>query len=229
MAIRFDHPLRCVGEIAVKPVAAQHPHVREAAACASVLVSSEQSGVIGTENTAACELYGWRPNIGPHVDNTGFVYLAPIRVGRSSVRIHGVTLNIRIGGVYRLNDWVRHWTRDSELVVALFVGSFEKPCDARAISILQQGAFDLAHKWHSAPRSRPGFRVPLEREVWADTNGGPELLPLDDARRRGLMIARCGKCSRYAAKLDPHFPYMVDLNLCNLHWRADANQDIQAA
>lgn len=222
-------PLSVITRLEIPEAARNHRFVTEALACAMVLQANEdpRHQVVGTEETQACELYGWAPNVAPHCDNTGWTYLAPINEGVSYVHCrlkmrqfgHGLSTSVRVqaGDVVRLDDRFEHWTEDACCRVAAFVGSWEQPCDELAIAKLKEGIAQLsAGDYYGAPRVRQGFRAPQpdERYVAASDMSDYELVLAKDVGRRFVITCHCGDP---AVAIDPHWPHHWDLCRCQKH------------
>lgn len=231
MALRLVEslcPLSVVGQLDVPAAALQHYHVVEALACASVLTDGRER-VVGTTNDAArepaLELYGWAPCVQPHTDGFGWVYFCPLSMRLSKVSAKwgkGVaTCHLRRGAVYRLDDRVKHWTRDAGPTCALYYGFLKAPNDQLAINTIRLGIAMLRLGSRQAPRVKFGFRCPAPWECWVDTKDGRELMPLADAKRRRLFIATCSEtgCHEPAYSIDRHFPYHQEHNRCRKHFR----------
>ena len=223
--------LAVVGHIEIPPVVLEHRFVREALANTMTLVQNEdpRMQVVGTENTKACELYGWAPNVDSHRDCTGWVYLVALNAGFSHVhawasakplarKLHSVEL--RPGTVVRLWDFCEHWTEDRTARVAAFVGSYERPRDAEALAALQRGIDALAAgSYYGAPRVRDGFRALLPDECLAANDDFTELHPMlvADARRQKRFIECCAVCGKPAIRPDDKWPYFSDKSACRDH------------
>jgi hypothetical protein len=221
--------LQVIGQLAIPSSVLDHRFAREAMANAMLLEKNDdvQRQVVGTENTRACELYGWMPNVDSHVDKTGFVYLACLNEGTSWVHLwpdlaHDDLLSVELqpGTVVRMNDHFEHWTEDKGPRIAAFVGSFDRPDDALALSILTDAVAALARgDYYGAPRVRSGFRVVLPDECYAANAAmdALDLMLLEDARRQNRLIELCAKCSQPAVRVDNHWPYHVDQSRCREH------------
>ena len=218
--------LEVVGRIPVPDVSG-HRFVVEAHAIAQL--RDEQGTlerVIGTVNTKEPELYGWGSNVDSHVDNTGFMYLVPLVAEESFVYAmlgdDVVEQKLVVGEVVRLWDYALHWTTDSAPVVAVFLGSFDTPCDAEAIAKLTAAVQALvAGEYYTAPRVRDGFRVVMDDECiatkdWEHT----EIVLQADLKKRRMHLLQCGQCEKPAFRVDQHFPYFQEMNRCREHWLA---------
>jgi hypothetical protein len=226
--------LELVGHIDVPPAVLEHRFVREALACTRMFAQHRNDGdhthqVVGTENTRRVELYGWTPHVDPHVDRTGHVYLLALNEGRSSVNVligdDIESLWLPAGAVVRLNDYQVHWTEDDSSRVCAFVGSYEAPQDAEAMTLLQSGVDALVRgDYYAAPRVGPGFRVPMDDEcfVMNEPGDGVELMLIADAEARGRLIERCAHCDALAVRIDRHYPYHTDMNRCREHLHSNA-------
>jgi hypothetical protein len=237
--------IESIGHIDIPAGVLDHRFVLEARANAALLTKHQDDNrqVVGTSNTRLCELYGWAPNVEPHVDNTGIVYLvglddlvshlyawagAPsVRTGQVGVRrARGSKLHfarLAAGTVVRLDDFAEHWTEDTGPRVAAFVGSFEKPDDDRAMEILRAGVAALARgDYYGAPRVPQGYRAMLPDECFAanDDWSDCEVMLLDDARAKKRLVQLCGKCDRPAVRMDRYWPNFHDMNRCREHINA---------
>lgn len=221
-------PLSCIGSIEIPPAALDHRHIMEAEAATMVVNDGRIERVIGTTNKPGhpvVELYGWAPNVDSHADETGWMYFCPLLVGRSIVSAwekgkplgnrHRVLL--RVGNVYRLNDFVMHWTADRRPVVALYCGVFRMPDDGLAMSLLQDGVNELSTGGRFAPRVSPGFRIRFDDECFAEVDGRKALIPISEAKQRGALIATCIKCDAYADHVDHSWPWGWEGNRCRSH------------
>lgn len=129
-------PLAKVGELRVPPRALKHMHIKEARAIATMFSDDRVERIIGTRNKGApgAQVYGWGPNVPKHADETGWIYFAPLMMGRSHVNAGHVRLELEPFAVYRLNDHAIHWTEDTAPVVCLFAGVFPEPDDGGALA-----------------------------------------------------------------------------------------------
>ena len=213
-------PLSVITRLEIPDAARNHRFVTEALACAMVLQADEdpRHQVVGTEETLHCELYGWAPNVAPHRDNTGWTYLMPINDGISYVHSRlkasdtgrGLSMSVRVqaGDVIRLDDRFEHWTEDATCRVAAFVGSWDSPCDDRALAELQSGLALLERgAYYGAPRVRQGFRAPQpdERYVANAEMDDYELVLAADVGRRQVISCQCGKPAVVMDAYWPHF------------------------
>ena len=223
--------LQVIGKLEVSQSAKEHRFVVECQAVTKVIECREKCGsVVGTENTKQPELYGWKPNVLPHVDNTGFVYFMPIVVNGGNVcagdfetQIYS-DLPLECGTVYRLDDRVHHWTTDDSHTVCLFVGSYDAPDDTEAMILLSKGLAALAAgEYYGAPRAGRGFRVVLHDECLIETRDGYDYKLLADASRDDDFILKCsqGDCCKPAVIADRYFPYFQENNRCADHIRTD--------
>lgn len=209
--------------IQVPDLVMSHRFVREIEAVVQVVTEGDESGspVAGTTNTKGCELYGWGPDVAPHADRTGFVYLVCLNDGESTLHTlqHGVHTQValRRGAVVRLWDSAEHWTTDEVARVAAFVGSFSEPRDAVAMEVLSAGINALARgDYYGAPRCAPGFVVLRQDECYvADWEHSTyEHMLLADAKAQGKHIIECAHCGAPAIRIDDHWPYFWDGNKC---------------
>ncbi len=220
-------PLAVVGRLEVPARALEHYYVVEAHACASILTDGRER-IVGTTNEPGkehLELYGWAPCVQPHIDDFGWTYIMPLRfqLSRVSARLKGcaVSLWLRRGEIYRLDDRVVHWTSDSGPACAMWVGIFKRPADRHAVEMMREGLRLLARGSRAAPRVKMGFRCPAAWECWVDTPQGRDLVPLAEAKRRGLLIATCVECDKPAYSVDRLFPYHHEMNRCRQHFREE--------
>lgn len=221
-------PVECVGRLDIPAAVYQHRNLFEASAAVSVIEDNLER-VIGTKNRGApsSQLYGWGANVVPHQDNLGFVYLMPLRLRHSCLGVESlvgdpspwrVTTWLRLGRVYRLNDFHCHWTRDSAPVVCLFAGVFKVADDDGALAMLGDGLADLAADKYEAPRVKDGFRALGDHEVYTHgPDGNPVMMLLEEARARGELILQCAVCEERAVLIDHHYPYFLAGNRCYRH------------
>ncbi|WP_369659173.1 hypothetical protein [Variovorax sp. V15] len=237
--------LAVIGHIEIPAAALEHRFAHEALANAMLLTRKADAAmqVVGTENTRACELYGWAPNVDSHRDCTGWVYLVALNDGFSTVqawasakpgarKVHSIKL--QRGDIVRLWDFCEHWTEDRAPRIAAFVGSFERPRDREAVALLQRGVDSLAAgDYYGAPRVRAGFRALLDDECLAATDdfSGLEPMLLADARRQKRLIERCARCGKPAVRPDDKWPYFSEKSVCRAHLgsaREQANATVEA-
>lgn len=225
-AARAGFPLAEVGAIDIQPDALEHRHILEARAITELKNDGRIESVIGTTNNPGepcVQLYGWGRHVYSHADHTGWIYFCPLVVRRSLVCAlpantdikRRVRVYLRRGRVYRLNDYVTHWTQDSAPVVALYCGVFDLPDDERAVTMLQSGAQALATGADDAPRVKPGFQRPFEDECFTE-ECGDRVVKIADARRLGMLIATC-HCGRRAVIVDTQCPHDWRFNACEAH------------
>lgn len=212
-------PLAKVEQLRIPPRALKHIHVKEACAIATTFSDDRIERIIGTRNQGApqAQLYGWGPNVAKHFDATGWVYFAPLMMGRSYVNAGHIRLELEPFTVYRLNDHAIHWTEDTAPVICLFAGVFKEPDDGGALGMMLAGVGALARGLVGAPRVSRAFRVPIRDEVYANTPNGTRLVSRGLARARHWVIATCAMCKEFAIKVDAHFPYHWDRNRCAAH------------
>lgn len=212
-----------VGVIQIPDTVLAHRFVVEIEAVVHVVTNSDEVGspVAGTSNTKACELYGWGPDVAPHADRTGFVYLVCLNDGDSTLHaLHDgehTSVTLRRGEVVRLWDGAEHWTQDETARVAAFVGSFKEPQDAEALAVLTAGVGALGRgDYYGAPRCSPGFVVPRKDECYvANWEASTyEHMLLSDAKAQGRHIIECACCGAPAIRVDGHWPYFWDGNKC---------------
>lgn len=221
-------PLERIGEVAVPLAVLEHFHVKEAAALVSV-VQDNRERIIGTDNKSEphAQVYGWGRNVEKHIDDTGWVYIAPLSLKRSILMARRSAKEqcrefLRVGHVYRLDDRAAHWTRDSGNAVCLLAGVFKEPTDTAAMAMLERGMAQLASGDKDAPRVAKAFRVPKGVECYAvDYQGAVVLVEVDEALRRRWLIAECSRsgCQSFAYQVDTMFPYHSEANLCRTHFR----------
>lgn len=221
-------PLGIVGSIDIPKGIEWHPHMLEAQAAAMVMEKRGIERVVGTDNrgeySQRVQLYGWGRDVDCHADRTGWIYFAPLVLGKSIVFASCAPARgwhrrrLQRGHVYRLNDFIEHWTADTQPVVCAFLGPFKEPGKPlEAVATLQAGIHALKRSIHDAPRVSPGFRIPLRGEVYALLGDHGAIVPLMEARKQGHIIARCGLCQHFAIKLDRLFPYHAEENRCRQH------------
>lgn len=218
--------IEVVGKVPVPDAVLKHRFFIEALGNATIANEREDavSRVVGTANTKTPELYGWGANVDRHIDNTGFMYLLPLQVDRSTLyALHGEQFfeqRLQVGDVVRLWDWAPHWTEDAAPAVAAFVGSFELPQDEIAVQALTRAVGALAKGVYAgAPRVGPGYRLVMDDECWATTglDEDAQVMLVADAKARGLMVVPCCQCTRPAMVMDEKWPYFADGCLCRVH------------
>lgn len=226
-----DVAIAAVGTIKLPPDIRRHRCVREALASVKRLTGFIDGGVLGTSNDdgPVTQLYAWKQNVQPHADRTGFVYFAPLVIPRGGSLVCAEDASdvlLRVGVVYRLNDFITHGTYENGSVACLFRGPYPAPNDSEALAEMQAGADRLASCAPGMPRVSPGFRRPFRDECYASdwTMGGRdrELMPIAQAKREGMDIARCAHCNRRALSLDHHYPWEVAGNRCEVHLKVAA-------
>lgn len=221
-------PLAAVGRLSIPPEALEHRFTVEALAVARSRESEELERVIGTDNSGRCELYGWAPHVAPHADGFGFVYLVCLNEGETSICARDASDEVYevfapAGAVIRLDDRMVHWTADTAVRVAAFVGHFPEPVDEVAIAQLEAGIAALSKGLYAgAPRVRDGFRVLLDDECWSATTLDDELETtlLREAKAAGRWIEMCSYCGNAAVRPDPKWPYSISLSRCMKHLTA---------
>lgn len=223
-------PLARVGQLHVPSAALNHRFVQEVRWHVQKrddrTVTDVEDAVVGTDNTCKVELYGWGRNIDPHVDATGWVYLCALDPSISWVYARApaetpaappIRITLEAGTVLRLDDRVEHWTKDPCARICLFMGSFEAPCDDFAISHLEAGLQALARgDYYGAPRVARGFQKLQQDECLATDWQDPEPLRFlrVDAVARGMDIITCSNCGAPAVRLDHHWPWHQENNVC---------------
>jgi hypothetical protein len=227
-------PLEVIGHIVVPAGVMLHRFAREAYACARLAaekIKARESleSVIGTANTKKVELYGWAPNVDSHADKTGIVYLVALNSGKTTVNVlqgdDAISVELPRGTVVRLDDHATHWTEDNRVRVCAFIGSYDEPHDAEAITLLQAGVAALARgDYYGAPRVRDGFRVLMDDEclVLNSDGDGVDTVLHADALTMNEFIVSCAACEAPAVRLDSHFPYQWDMNRCREHLKKEA-------
>jgi hypothetical protein len=225
--------LEVVGRIDVADTVAAHRFVVEALAAAHTLEGSEDRNegdhVVGTNNSGKVELYGWGRHVAEHIDATGYVYLVALTDGFSTLNVRtraGDVLceRLPVGTVVRLDDYVMHWTEDEKPRACAFLGSYVEPCDAQAVSQMQDAVNALARgDYYGAPRVTPGFRAMQADECYVPNDDWSDCEPMliADARAQQKHIETCAHCAAPAVRIDPHFPYYMDRNVCRAHLSAD--------
>lgn len=216
--------LSIVGQVDIdRRRARKHRNVSEATIAAGLIAKEkgvENGGVIGTKNTQRAELYGWHNPVAAHVDGEGdnphWMYGLLI-AGKCRIACGKEAVSITPGQIFRLNDRQRHWTAGRGVSVCVFVGTFEAPCDDKAIIILERGLSRLENGVRTAPRCGPGFIAMSKEEVWATNDFNRiHLVSRKLADRRGWHIEQCSSCDTRAVEIDNHWPYFSD-NRCEKH------------
>lgn len=229
--------LAIVGQLQVPDSVMRHRFAREALGCATIMRKNYDEGdsqeqVVGTANNGIVELYGWAPNVAAHADRTGYIYLATINDGESSLgALNSRTLHpgaipdsVRLtkGRVVRLDDHCPHWTFDYQTRVCVFLGSFRKPADDEAVILLQAAVDALAAgSYYDAPRVSGGFRVLLPDECLVPDDAFTACKPmlLADAISNNAYFEPCSHCVKPAVRLDHHWPFDASNNRCFDHIR----------
>lgn len=224
--------LELVGRIEIPPTVRDHRFFIEAQANAMLLqdLADPKKDVVGTWNTKQCELYGWAPNVTPHRDNLGWMYALLLDEGASYIHARPkrlatsgphITIEVREGDVFRLDDFAEHWTEGVKGRVAAFVGVFETPCDDDAMAILREGIAKLARgDYYGAPRVRGGFRALLPDECYVandDWTDSETMLIADVPPARRASVQKCYRCGRPAVRLDQFWPCHMEMNRCREH------------
>lgn len=205
-----------------------HRYYLEAAVVAGVLGNEGKNdthgGVIGTANSQRAELYGWHNPVSTHMDNIGesrYMYAGVIARGRMSAVAcidpeSGIVIRVHpeIGDVFRLDDSFPHWTEGGGCSIAVFTGSYDRPCDVDALYLLQRGVNRLANGVRTAPRVSSGFRVLGDDECFATNDmTNVHLVSRKLAEKRGWLIAECG-CGKPADTVDRVWPIDSHGNDC---------------
>lgn len=221
-----DVAIAAVGTIKLPPDIRRHRCVREALASVKRLTGFIDGGVLGTSNDdgPVTQLYAWKQNVQPHADRTGFVYFAPLVIPRGGSLVCAEDASdvlLRVGVVYRLNDFITHGTYENGSVACLFRGPYPAPNDSEALAEMQAGANRLAVAAPDQPRVSPGFRIVGRGECYAsdlhEDGRHSVLMSIAQANREGLEIARCAHCGRRAVDLDHHYPWEQSGNRCERH------------
>ncbi|HCF2447004.1 TPA: hypothetical protein NIA45_004672 [Pseudomonas aeruginosa] len=221
-------PLAVIGQLQIPDAVLQHRFVLEALQRVQEVNLSEdgRERVIGTTSRPGeVQLYGWGVNIGRHTDRTGIVYGVCLNPGRTVLKstderttvpgpVHQVLLPA--GAVFRLDDYLAHWTEDSCPRVAAFCGPFPECDDAAALERLQAAIGLLASGTYAgAPRISAGFIQLAADEAWATTDfENREIMLLQEVKRRRAYILTCHLCDRPANKIDHFWPYHEEASRC---------------
>ncbi len=186
----------------------------------------ERERVVGTgRDNSAPQLYGWAANIAAHSDNTGYIYGVCLNEGVTKLHasrgdgVQPVTIMLRQGDVFRLNDFVPHWTEDSQPRIAVMAGPFAEPCDELALQQLQEGLQALASgAYYGAPRMASGHVTLGADECWATRDfETSSIMLLEDARREGLEVITCAECEEPAVVVDHYWPWHGEASRCGRH------------
>jgi hypothetical protein len=173
--------------------------------------------VVGTENSKIVEIYGWKPNVGKHIDNTGFVYVLPLHSDGLLIS-EDSSVNIIKGDVICLNDHIAHYTTNKNTVVALFVGSYSSRQDELALNKFRNfmKRIDI-----SEDRLKPfsiktsGYTRILSNCVMLENEYVPyKIIYKEHAKDKGI---KCSACDNTAITIDKHHPYLQDHTLCQKH------------
>lgn len=223
--------LDMIGKMIVPPSVRTHRFFAECLAAIKVIETNElRGGVVGTGNTKQPELYGWRPNVLPHVDKSGIVYFMPVVVNGGTICAGDFDRNVyadfplELGAVYRLDDREYHWTTDDSYTVCIFLGSFEQPNDYLAMQSLSAALAKLAAgEYYGAPRAGRGFRAVLADECLIDNGDSYDYKLLTDATKDNDLILTCSvkDCNDTAVFADRYYPYFAEQNRCAKHFRQD--------
>lgn len=234
----MTNKLEIIGRIEIPPAVREHRFYAEAKANGLLMQSQRDplKQVVGTWNTREVELYAWAANVLPHRDNIGWMYAVLLDEGISFVHARPrrlassgphLSMAIQAGDVFRLDDFCEHWTEDSGPRVAAFIGCFDEPCDLEAMRKLQTGIDRLvAGAYYDTPRVRQGFRIMHADEAYVanEEHSDAEMMLLADVPpHRQEAIVRCAKCDERACRLDQHWPYHWEMNVCleHLHQRVE--------
>jgi hypothetical protein len=219
-------PLELVASIDVPAAVEGHRFVLEALKSTHKLrdVSDDETQkVLGTANNKRAELYGWAANVVPHSDGFGYIYLAPLNDGVTTVfaECDGRTHSMRLmkGMIVRLDDRCTHWTYDDRTRVCAFVGAFKRPDDPTAVAVLTSCIAALAEgSYYDAPRVTPGFRSYGADECLVPLDDMSDVTPmiLSDAIAGGRDYETCSVCGAPATALPRSWPYDLD-SRCDRH------------
>lgn len=182
--------------------------------------------VIGTgKATRKAQLYGWAKDTAEHQDKTGVIYGVCLTPGNSKLFARAgednsapvLEVELSVGAVFRLDDYLPHWTEDSGHRLAAFAGPYPEPNDSAALALLETGITHLAAgSYYDAPRVGLGYFQLQADECWATHDfQDRELMLIADAKERGHHILECSLCEQPAAKIDHYWPFHFDQNLCS--------------
>lgn len=214
-----------VGRLNVDPAALEHRFVLEAVERLAMTAEAddERERVVGTgRDNSAPQLYGWAANIVAHSDNTGYIYGVCLNEGDTRLFVsrapgtRPLQVDLRQGDVFRLNDFMPHWTEDSQPRIAVMAGPFPDPCDERALQCLRYGLQALAAgAYYGAPRMASGHVTLAADECWATRDfETSSIMLLEDARREGLEVITCASCAEPAAVVDHFWPWHGEASRC---------------
>lgn len=219
-------PLELIARVHVPAAVECHRFVVEALTSTHKLQETsddESHRVLGTANNKRAELYGWSANVAPHSDGFGYIYLAPLTDGITTVfaECDGKTHSIRLekGAIVRLDDRYMHWTIDDRNRVCAFVGAFRRPDDRTAVAILTSCIEALAAgSYYDAPRVVPGFRSYGPDECLVPLEDMSDVTPMivADAIAGGRHYETCSVCGAPATVLPRSWPYDLD-SRCDRH------------
>lgn len=220
--------LLLAGRIHIPAEALQHRFYAEADRRLAVACEAddERERVVGTSrDNSAAQLYGWAAGITAHSDNTGYIYGVCLNEGVTTLyaeRAGGMpplAIQLSKGDVFRLNDFVRHWTQDDRPRIALMAGPFPEPCDALALQQLREGLAALASgAYYGAPRMASGHVTLAADECWASRDfETASIMLLEDARQEGIEVITCAVCEEPAVTVDHHWPWHSEQSLCGKH------------
>ena len=229
-------PAAVVGHLQIPPEVEAHRFMQEAREHINALANRADESwphehVIATSNTRRVELYGWRPNVEPHKDKTGYIYFVALNDGVTTVTadrsVEKSTVVARKGDVVRLDDFSSHGTTDDQARVCAFLGSFMLPDDVAALEELRKAIGLLAKgEYYGAPRLSHGARRLSKDEclvVDPDSHEASAHL-LTDAVAGGLFYEICALCSKPAATLDRYWPYHTERHRCLEHMSAESKR-----
>lgn len=161
-------------------------------------------------------------DIEPHTDDYGYIYGVCLTPGVSTLlALAGegdeLAVELPVGAVFRLDDRVSHWTRDSTGRLAAFVGPFPSPCDAEAVERLRVAVGHLAAGAHrDAPRVASGLVQLQPDECWATADFEEyQFMLLSEAQAGNYEILDCMECGQPATVIDAYWPYHWEGNLCS--------------
>lgn len=226
-----DFGISKIASLAISEGILAHRFVKELSESLDYRSDAEliSSPVFGTANTKSPELYGWTGSVPSHVDNKGYCYFVLLS-GPENILLgadHSETVQLKVGDVVCMNDFTPHWVEQTGSSIALFVGAFTHRCDENALNLIKIGLKQLEERsYYGAPHYHG--RSLQEDECFAMCKTPPPFSTssfddfslyrklLVDAKKDGDFIEMCGKsgCNNHASKLDHHYPYAAEQNLC---------------
>jgi hypothetical protein len=217
--------LKIVGNFPVSESVLNHKHI---AATKAVLNTKHRftDPVVGTQNKKGVELYGWHPNVAPHVDRTGFMYFMPLFESTGTINAFlersgdPVELPLVAGNIYRMFDYASHWTTgETDRQIALFIGAFDSPMDNFAINRLKNGLRLLELNSVYAPKTSFSTKMALDDEVFVETSVLGKTRLINKIYAAKHKIITCAYCEKPAMILDSYYPYEIAKNKCKEHFR----------